>query len=71
MTTLTNYLGDAAGSKLKETSTVHWPGPNAEVTNETGFTAIPGSIRSFDGYFLQYPDYAPYRSTTGVWPGMA
>jgi len=70
-TTLTNYLGVNAGSKLKETGTAHWPSPNAGATNETGFTAIPGGLRTFDGFFVNYPYYARYWSTTEVWSGVA
>jgi uncharacterized protein (TIGR02145 family) len=56
-TILTTYLGgtSAAGDKLKESGTAHWldPDMNATNTNESGFTALPGSYRydygSFDG----------------------
>jgi uncharacterized protein (TIGR02145 family) len=70
-TTLTNYLGVAAGGKLKEAGTAHWPSPNTGATNETGFTAIPGGLRSFDGYFLNFPYFARWWSTSEEWPGVA
>lgn len=46
-TELTDYLGglDVAGGKLKEKGTSHWVSPNTGATNESGFTAMPGSIR--------------------------
>jgi uncharacterized protein (TIGR02145 family) len=53
-TTLTEYLGGAsvAGGKLKEIETTHWTSPNTGATNETGFTALPGSGRRFNGKFF-------------------
>jgi len=50
---LTNYLGgeSVAGGKLKEISTTHWFNPNTDATNETGFTALPGGGRFYDGTF--------------------
>ncbi|MCX6226266.1 MAG: fibrobacter succinogenes major paralogous domain-containing protein [Bacteroidia bacterium] len=51
---LVNYIGadSVAGGKLKETGTIHWQGINAGITNETGFTALPGGFRkSTDGTF--------------------
>src|SRR5690554_4704895 len=52
-TELTNYLGGTgvAGGKLKETGTTHWNTPNTGATNETGFTALPGGLRSGSGAF--------------------
>jgi len=49
MITLCLYLGgdDVAGGKLKETGTAHWQRPNTGATNESGFTGLPGSYRSF------------------------
>lgn len=52
-TQLKNLLGGdyAAGGKLKETGNAHWSSPNTGATNETGFTALPGGHRYFDGTF--------------------
>ena len=53
--TLTTYLGGfgVAGDKLKEAGTTHWITTNTGVTNETGFTALPGGSRSYQsGTFI-------------------
>lgn len=45
--------GDSiAGGKLKETAQLHWQIPNVGATNEVGFTALPGGIRSNAGSFI-------------------
>ena len=49
--TLINFLGADAGDKMKETGTTHWYSPNTGATNESGFTALPGSDRDFNGSF--------------------
>jgi len=41
-----------SGGKLKETGTKHWASPNSGATNKTGFTALPGGDRDYDGAFL-------------------
>ena len=67
-TTLENYLGDAAtaGGKLKETGTAHWQSPNADATNQTGFTALPGGYRSSTGSFYEITYKGEWwTSTTG------
>ena len=43
---LTDYLGESAGGKLKETGTEHWNEPNTGATNEVGFSALPGGWRN-------------------------
>ena len=52
-TTLTTYLGgeSVASGKLKETGTTHWTTPNVGATNETGFSALPGGYRYYNGLF--------------------
>jgi uncharacterized protein (TIGR02145 family) len=61
-TKLIDYLGGQyiAGAKLKETGTHHWIASNNEVTNETGFTALPGGER-----------YISYISSSGEFGGGA
>lgn len=56
--TLMDYLGGeaVAGGKMKATGTLGqgnglWEDPNAEATNESGFTALPAGIRSTNGSF--------------------
>jgi uncharacterized protein (TIGR02145 family) len=53
-TALGTFLGglNIAGGKLKEASTTHWTTPNAGATNETGFTALPGGLRSYNGAYM-------------------
>ncbi|MDP2337020.1 MAG: fibrobacter succinogenes major paralogous domain-containing protein [Bacteroidota bacterium] len=65
-TTLTDYLGGAkiAGGKLKETGTAHWQSPNTGATNETGFTALPGSYRSISGEFSHFGNYGGWWSSS-------
>lgn len=51
--TMIIYLGGelVAGGKLKEAGTNHWNSPNTGATNESGFTSLPGGLRSQDGTF--------------------
>ena len=51
----TGYRGTSEGGKLKETGTKHWSGSNTGATNSSGFTALPGGIRSY-GYFQYIGD---------------
>jgi uncharacterized protein (TIGR02145 family) len=52
-TELMNFLEkpEIVGNKLKETGTSHWKSPNSEANNESGFTALPGGFRSYNGSF--------------------
>jgi len=40
------YLGIYAGGKMKESGTQHWNSTSPEVTNESGFTALPSGYRN-------------------------
>ncbi len=53
MERFTSHLGGlgVAGAKMKEMGTLHWESPNTGATNESNFTALPGSSRSHVGYF--------------------
>ena len=64
-TTLINSLGgkDVAGGKLKENGNAHWESPN-DATNESGFTALPGGYRNFDGAFNGLTGNGNWRSST-------
>lgn len=52
-TELIDHLGgaDLAGGKLKEKGTVHWQSPNIGASNESGFNALPGGYRFYEGNF--------------------
>ena len=52
-TTLIDFLGGSsvAGGKMRETGTSHWDSPNSGATNSSGFTGLPGGIRSKYGSF--------------------
>lgn len=74
-TTLTTYLGgeDIAGGKMKETGTTHWEFPNTGATNGSGFSALPGAYRFYNGYFndVGYTGYwwsaTESSTTTSAW----
>ena len=64
-TLVDNLSGSSvAGGKLKETGTVHWLSPNTGATNESGFTALPGGYRNYDGTFYSIGVEAVYWSAT-------
>ena len=51
---LTTYLGGAmtAGGQMKETGDGHWIGMNTLSSNASGFTALPGGVRDYDGVMV-------------------
>ena len=55
------YLGNSeiAGDKLKAAGTYYWREPNSEADNSSGFTALPGGFRSYNGTF-NYTGMAGY-----------
>jgi uncharacterized protein (TIGR02145 family) len=72
-TVLTNYLGgeSIAGAKLKEKGTTHWKRPNTGATNESGFSALPGGFRNYDGIFYDRGYYGFWWSATKGKTGVA
>lgn len=62
---LTNHLGVHPGSQLKEEDTIHWQTPNADATNTTGFTALPGG-GNFDGEYLMMGRKGFFWSSTEI-----
>ena len=51
-TFLTDYLGGetVAGGKMKSTGTQYWVSPNTDATNESGFSFLPGGVRTVNSY---------------------
>ena len=64
--TLLEYLGGSSdsGGKLKEAGTSHWNSPNTGATNESGFTALPGGVRSSNNDFEFLSFYTGFWSAT-------
>lgn len=63
---LMTYLGgkEDAGTKLKETGSLHWYSTSPSITNETGFTAIPSGYRNYAGTFNSIKRYGYWWSAT-------
>lgn len=60
--TLISYLGgeNIAAVKLKESSALFWKESDAQATNESGFTAYPSGMRSYDGFFSEAGEKAAW-----------
>jgi uncharacterized protein (TIGR02145 family) len=56
--------GTDEGGKLKEVGTVHWTSPNTGATNQSGFTALPGGYRHYDGTYPNMGSTAVFWSST-------
>lgn len=63
---LTTYAGgeSTAAEKLMEAGNVHWLTPNYSLTNETGFTALPGGYRGTDGTYNNIKRYVYWWTST-------
>ena len=64
--TLVTSLGANAGGKLRATGTTFWTAPNTGATNESGFSALPGGIRSESGSFDGINQSANFWSSSEV-----
>jgi len=58
-TALSTYLGGTltGAGKMKEEGYQHWQYPNTGATNESGFTALPGGSRVWNGGFSEMNRY--------------
>ncbi|HNW88301.1 MAG TPA: FISUMP domain-containing protein [Bacteroidales bacterium] len=55
------------GGSMKETGFAHWITPNTGATNSSGFTALPGGQRDYNGMFNNMTNYGYFwTSTTGT-----
>lgn len=63
---LESFLGGAAvvGGMLKEVGTANWNAPNTAATNSSGFTALPGGLRTVFGTFAERGLYGCWWSAT-------
>lgn len=72
-TTLTTFLGgeNVAGGKMKAAGTAFWQSPNAGANNESGFSALPGGGRYYDGAFSAADSIGGWWTSTELLSGSA
>jgi len=65
---LADFAGGAiiAGNKLKESGTAHWGVVNDDITDEFGFTALPGGCCLADGLFDGLEDFGTWWTNTEI-----
>lgn len=63
---MTAYLGgdSIAGGKLKAPGITYWQIPNTGADNSSGFNALPGGYRNFDGVFNLKGTFAAWWTST-------
>jgi uncharacterized protein (TIGR02145 family) len=63
---LTNFVGgeSLAGENLKEPGTNHWLTTNVRISNEAGFTALPGGYRFAEGTYGNIRRYGYWWSSS-------
>ena len=59
----------AAGGAMKEAGTSHWLAPNADATNSSKFTGLPGGYRLPSAVFTDIGVYGVFWSSTELDPG--
>jgi uncharacterized protein (TIGR02145 family) len=64
----TGWRGTDEGGKMKETGTAHWNSSNVGATNESGFSALPGGSRVYEGEFYWMGTYSHYWSSSEYEP---
>jgi uncharacterized protein (TIGR02145 family) len=64
--TLIDFTGgkDSAGNILREADTKHWSRSGHEITNKSGFTALPGGCRNLDGSYYGLWMYGNWWTST-------
>jgi len=63
---LLDFLGENAAGKLKDNSNLYWKTPDESITNESGFTALPGASRfeKYWGYYFKLGETCSFWTST-------